>query len=341
MHKDNLSPSPYRKPNKVRGKYQNPYLVDAKRRLTDFALFQLGYFADEQTKLGVPEGFSYPNPREAHDPLAPHVSWINHCTFYVSCDGCNILTDPIWSKRCSPSQCVGPKRGHEPGISLHMLPPIHVVLISHNHYDHLDTYTVRELQKRNPHCVWVVPEGVKEWFLKRGIKRVVELSWWESSEFSLCTHTQLALSVSAVPTQHFSGRGLFDTDRSLWVGYVLDFKRPAGPDKRLYFCGDSGYNEFDFKQIGEKFGSMDLSLLPVGTYVPSAFMQTVHMSPQQATAVHQDVRSKLSVGMHWKTFRLSLEPSDQPPYDLYLSMQEAGLDPLSFRILDPGQVINW
>jgi len=325
---------------KVNGKYVNPYLKSSKRSLYDFLLLQLGYYNEEAPLAQVPHDFSYPNPKEAHSGDEPHASWINHSTFYVSCDGCNILTDPIWSTRCSPFSFIGPKRGHEPGIQLDMLPPIHLVLISHNHYDHLDEATVQTLNQRNPDCVWVVPTGVKQWLEKRGMKNVVELSWWEGSEH-LFQEQKLQLKITAVPTQHFSGRGLFDRDNTLWAGYVVDFSRKQKPAKRLYFCGDSGYNQYDFKQIGERFGGMDLSLIPVGTYVPSSFMQTVHMNPKQATAVHQDVRSKLSIGMHWKTFRLSMEPSDQPPYDLYLSMKEAGLDPHCFRILEPGQVINW
>lgn len=325
---------------RVDGRYTNPYLKSAKRSIYDFLLLQLGYYNDDISLPKPPESFTYPNPKEPHSAEEPHVVWVNHSTFYLSCDGCNILTDPIWSTRCSPFSFIGPKRVHNPGIELDMLPPIHFVLISHNHYDHLDVSTVMEIRRKNPDCIWVVPTGVKEWFTRKRIENVIELSWWESTDLSLSSF-QMELHITAVPTQHFSGRGLFDRDQTLWAGYVVDFTRKRKPAKRLYFCGDSGYNQYDFKQIGERFGGMDLSLIPVGTYVPSAFMQTVHMNPKQATAVHQDVRSKLSVGMHWKTFRLSMEPSDQPPYDLYLSMKEAGLDPLCFRILEPGQVINW
>lgn len=332
--------APY-KAQKVGGRYVNPHIEDTKRTLKDFLLWQLGYYNDPELPAEPPPSFAYPNPIAEHAPEKPHIAWINHSSFYVSCHGINLLTDPIFSSRCSPVAFVGPKRAHPPAIELEMLPPIHMVLISHNHYDHLDERSVKRIHARNPDVLFAVPRGVKRWFERRGIKNVIELSWWEAATIQMPHEKDVSIRIRGVPTQHFSGRGLFDTDATLWCGFVVDFFGSHKLPKRLYFCGDTGYNEHDFKEIGNVCGGMDLSLIPVGTYVPKQFMSPVHIGPEEATAIHQDVRSHLSVGMHWKTFRLSGEQTHQPPYDLFLSMKEKELEPLTFRILEPGQIINW
>ena len=310
-------------------RFINPYIDNNMRRKKDIIKWQLGYYNDPAFPTAPPADFIYPNPKKKIDEDQPHVTWINHCSFMIHMDGLNILTDPIWGERCSPFSFFGPKRQHNPPIDLDELPKIDLVLISHDHYDHLDEWTVKRLFRRFPDIQWVVPLRLKKWFEKRGMIKVIGLGWWQRGKIG-------SLTVTAVPCQHFSGRGLFDSDRTLWVGYVVESEK-----KRMYFVGDTGYNPYDFKMIGEAFKSMDLSLIPIGTYVPHKFMDPVHIDPSKATAIHQEVGSKLSVGMHWMTFRLSGENQHQPPYDLYLSMQEADLDPIDFRILEPGQTINW
>ncbi|MBP9841315.1 MAG: MBL fold metallo-hydrolase [Simkaniaceae bacterium] len=310
-------------------RYANKHIDDNYRKLKDIVLWQLGYYNDAALPPAPPEGFSYPNPRVDIDVEKPQVTWINHCSFMLQWENLHILTDPIWSDRCSPIPFLGPKRQHPVPIAIEDLPRIDIVLISHNHYDHLDERTVKALHRKNPHIRWVVAQGLKKWFVKRGITHVQELKWWDKALVG-------PFEITAVPCQHFSGRGIFDKDETLWVGYVMESE-----NKRFYFVGDTGYNPYDFKSIGKAFSYMDLSLIPVGTYVPHLFMDPVHICPVKATAIHQEVESKLSVGMHWKTFRLSGEGADQPPYDLYLSMKEVGLDPLNFRMLEIGQTINW
>ena len=334
-----ISDDPFAPYYKFKGKFVNPYLKESKRTLWDIALWQLGYYNDPVFPTIPPADFSYPNPKTKLKESEPVVSWINHCTFLVEIDGVNFLTDPIWSNRCSPVSFFGPKRIHEPPCGIDELPEIHYVLISHNHYDHLDEPTVRKLHDRFPNITWIIPLGLKSWFAKRGITKTCELAWWEDADFDL--DDKLSMTITAVPTQHFSGRGIFDTDKTLWVGYVVDFVRVKKSNKKLYFVGDTGYNEKSFKQIGSVFGGMDLSLIPIGTYIPHKFMDPVHIDPIKATAIHMDVKSKLSIGMHWKTFKLSGEPLIRPPYDLFLTMEENNLNPLDFRILDPGQKINW
>ena len=322
-------------------RYFNPHCQNTRRRLHDVFLWQVGYYNDKRPPRKVPKDFKYPNLKKRVQSESPKATWINHCSFLIEVDGLHLLTDPIWSERCSPFTNFGPRRRHDPPLSLKDLPSIDIVLISHDHYDHLDRETVNELHRLNPSTLWVVPLGVGKWMKKQGIRHVVELAWWEKMTLDVEGKPPLSLEVTAVPSQHFSGRTLFDKNQTLWAGYVLDFKRHRRKDKRLYFVGDTGYNRKDFKAIGEKFGEIDLSLIPIGTYVPARFMDPVHIDPKKATAIHQEVGSKLSIGMHWNTFRLSGEKQHQPPYDLYCSLEKAGVDPKKFRVINPGQRINW
>lgn len=324
------------------GKFYNSHIHrNYYRTVKEFFLWQLGYYNDKDQIVEKPADFSYPNRKEGVDLGQPKVSWLGHSTFLIQIGEMALLTDPVWSKRCSPVPFLGPKRNHLPPLSIGELPEIDLVLISHNHYDHLDRSTILQLAHRFPKITWVVPEGVKKWFYKRGQRQVVELLWWEKSELMLAKNQELSFSITAVPAQHFSGRGLFDRDDTLWAGFVVEFVKTGEKEKRLYFVGDTGYNECDFKQIGEVFESIDLSLIPIGSYVPHQFMDPVHIDPYKAALIHLEARSKLSVAMHWNTFRLSKEPLDQPPYDLFIALKEEKIDPSSFRVLDVGQTINW
>lgn len=321
-------------------RFFNPHVKDIKKRLRDIVWWQFGGFKDSMPPPTPPKDFSYPNPVVEVDEGAPKVTWINHCTFLIEIDGVRIITDPIWGKRCSPFSFFGPKRLHAPAIEIEDLPEIDMVLVSHDHYDHLDRKSVDRLNKRFPLARWCVPTGLMKWFHRRGVGNVCEHQWWQHSLFR-CADSNLEITVTAVPAQHFSGRGGWHQNTTLWCGFVVEFKRGDKKSKRLYFCGDTGYNPVDFKRIGERFSGFDLSLIPIGTYVPHEFMAPVHIDPEHAVKIHQDVGSSLTVGMHWKTFCLSSEGMEQPPYDLFLSMEEAGLSPLHFRAIDPGQTINW
>lgn len=319
-------------------RFANPHIDSTKRSLIDIALWQLGYYDDKRAPKRRPEKFRYPNSKRKLKDNAPQVTWINHCTFLVNVGNLSLLTDPIWSDRCSPFSFLGPKRRHETPLALEKLPRIDLVLLSHDHYDHFDKKTLLKLAELNPGITWIVPLGVKKRLHKLGLRHIIEMKWWE--EIHIGTQGQ-EIVVTAVPSQHFSGRGIFDKNRTLWTGFVVDFLQKEKQEKRLYFVGDTGYNKKDFKKIGEEFGEMDLSLIPIGTYVPGAFMDPVHISPHKAAAIHDEVGSLLSVGMHWKTFRLSSEDLEQPPYDLYCALKKRGIDPKTFRVLEPGQTINW
>lgn len=333
---------PYLKKNR---RFINPHIQNIRRGLWDVILWKTGYYDDpHEVPLlqKAPASFTYPLPPAPFNPELPSAMWINHSTTLIQIDGINILTDPIWSDRCSPFSFLGPKRRHEPSVKLEELPIIDYVLISHNHYDHLDRKSVLALHALYPEITWFVPTGVKRWFTKLGISQVIECAWWEEGFVVSKRNPEVSLRATAVPAQHFSGRGGTDLNRTLWAGWVVEVHRAEGKAlKRLYFVGDTGYNPYDFKQIGEHWKEMDLSLIPIGTYVPKAFMSPVHIGPVDSVKIHSEVHSKLSLGIHWKTFNLSDEASNRPPYDLFLEMQKAGLDPRTFLGLEPGTPINW
>lgn len=319
------------KSKKINGRYVNPHIGNIRRKTKDFLLWSIGFFRDHPFDL-VPEGFSYPLPNALFDESKNWAMWIGHSTYLISMGGVHILTDPIWSKRCSPVWLIGPKRKTALPLKINQLPKIDYVLISHDHYDHLDRPTVLKLNKRYPHLLWIVPKGVKKWFEHLEIKNVVELDWWEEA------HIDASFKISAVPTQHFSGRTAPHSNKTLWLGYVVEDLKTS---KVLYFVGDTGYNPYDFKDIGAKFPKIDLSLIPIGAYSPRKFMATVHIEPRDAVNIHKDVGSSFSLGMHWKTFRLSEEPQEQPPYDLLQALNLEKIDPSRFLAPDPGYKINW
>jgi len=310
-------------------RFTNPHSDDSRRTLWDVILWKLGYYDDEMPRLPPPSDFMYPAVAKNFDCRFPSAVWIGHSTYLIEIDGLSILTDPVWDSHCSPIPMRSFRRVSEPPIALADLPPIDLVLLSHNHYDHLDARSVAALHRFHPQIQWIVPLGVSPWFRRRGIESVTELGWWNKKETK-------KWRVTAVPAQHFSGRTLWDKNKTHWNGYVLE---TAG--KKLYFTGDTGYNPKDFKSIGDHWPFIDLSLIPIGTYSPQRFMQPVHISPYEAVQIHREVKSRLSLGMHWNTFRLSDEPLDRPPYDLYLAMKEKGLPFESFLPIDIGTYVNW
>lgn len=260
----------------------------------------------------------------------PTLTWIGHDSFLLQLDGRNILTDPHFSRRASPVQFAGPERWVAPGLALADLPPIDMVFISHSHYDHLDENSVCEIARRHPHARFFVPLGLKAWFDAHGIDNTVEQDWWEQRHHD-------GFTLHAVPVQHFSGRTLLDRNRTLWCGWVIE-----SSTRRVFFAGDSGYSA-DFEDIGARFPSMDLSLIPIGAYEPRWFMQAMHVNPEDAVKIHQDVRSQLSVAMHWGTFRLTLEPMDEPPRRLQAALTAAGIPPDQFIVMHHGETrqLSW
>lgn len=260
-----------------------------------------------------------------HNRAEATVTWINHSTLLVQLNGLNILTDPIWSERASPVGFLGPKRHAAPGIAFDDLPRIDAVVISHNHYDHLDADTVDRLHVRFGDALrFFVPLGLKPWFQDRGINSVSEMDWWDEVRIN-------GVRIVFTPVQHWSQRTLWNRNQTLWGGWWLE-----ADGKRFFFAGDTGYSD-DFKAIHTRLGSPDLAAIPVGTYEPHWFMGRHHVAPDEALRVHQDLGAKQSLGIHWGTFELSDESLDQPPKDFVAARSRARIADGEFFLLRHGE----
>ena len=251
------------------------------------------------------------------------VTFINHASLLIQLKGVNVLTDPIWSERASPFSFAGPARKREPGIRFNDLPEIHTILISHNHYDHLDLPTLQRLRdKFDP--LFIVPLGVDLLLQQNGISNTVALDWFDETGLR-------GLTVHAVPAKHFSGRGLGDTNQTLWAGYIIQ-----GGDQTIYFAGDTGYGNF-YKMIEEQFAPINLALLPIGAYKPVWFMQPIHMSPEEAVQAHIDLKAKKSIGMHFGTFPMADDGQEEPLHDLSIAIKSKSVKPEEFFTLKEGE----
>jgi len=271
------------------------------------------------------------SPRAAVDQVV--LTWVGHATFLIQIGGHNVLTDPMWSERASPVGFAGPRRWAPPGIPFDALPPIDAVLLSHNHYDHLDDRTVRRLVSRHPAARWFAPLRLAPFLLQRGARDVLELDWWEETRLG-------SLAIGCTPAQHFSARGFRDRNRTLWCGWSL-----VAPARQVFFAGDSGYHP-DFAAIGDRFGPFHAALLPIGAYEPRWFMRPVHMNPEEAVQAFQDLqrsrppisgRPVVMVGMHWGTFKLTDERMDEPPARVRRAWQAAGLQSAQLWLPAPGE----
>lgn len=268
----------------------------------------------------VPVDFARLNSPPADDL---QVTWIGHSTLLIQYRGLTILTDPMFSDRASPISFMGPRRYTDPALSLKDLPPLDAVVISHNHYDHMDDATIEAIGNS---ARWLVPLGNAALLAKSGVTNVTELDWWQKTNVKDITFT-------LTPTQHWSARGLFDRNETLWGSWAMNF---GGSDVNLWFGGDTGYNEVQFKEIGDKLGPFNMSFIPIGAYEPRWFMKNAHANPADAVQIHQDVRSDKSIGIHWGTFVLTSEEVTQPPIALKAALKEAGIPEEDFITLPLG-----
>ncbi len=298
-----------------------------------------GFGAVLRWQLGLGPKEALPVPPEEVPPYVPdivppdlelvrhpdssriQITWIGHSSFLIQAGGLNILTDPVYSDRVSPVPFIGPRRQAPPGIPFESLPRIDAVVISHDHFDHLDKPVIKRLGGAPR---YFVPPGIGDWLHGLNIERVSELDWWQSSFIG-------DVRFHCVPAQHFSGRGPFAFDRTLWAGWVIET-----PADRVYFAGDTGYSPH-FREIGERRGPILVALLPIGAYRPRWFMKTMHMDPAEAVQAHRDLGARHSVAMHWGTLRQSDEPLAEPPIYLRKAAREAGLAGEEFRVLKFGQ----
>jgi L-ascorbate metabolism protein UlaG (beta-lactamase superfamily) len=288
----------------------------------------------QQPIVGIEPDVGYLN--SGHREVA--VTWVGHATVLLQLDGLNILTDPHWSQRASPVSFLGPKRHQPPGLPFERLPRIDAVVISHNHFDHLDQPTVARLmaQKGGP-PKFFVPLGVQRWFqaevpgsvLDGPLQNVWGLDW--GGEFKLRGATGEAV-FTFLAIQHWSARGLFDRSETLWGSWAI-----LHPKFRFWFSGDLGFSK-DTADIGEQLGSIDLAAIAIGAYEPRWFMKGSHLNPTEAVQVMKDVRATRSLGIHWGTFEgLTDEPLDQPPKDLALALAAGGVDQSKFRVIKHGE----
>jgi N-acyl-phosphatidylethanolamine-hydrolysing phospholipase D len=258
---------------------------------------------------------------------ANYAVWVGHATYLINNGDINILTDPIFSKRASPIGFAGPKRMIPPAMQLNDLPKIDAVVVSHNHYDHFDIWSLKKLYKLNPETIFMIPVGDKKKLIKAGIENVVEMNWWESLKVSNTTF-------HFTPVQHWSKRGLFDRNKSLWGGWFMQTDALA-----LYHAGDTGYSN-DFKTTYERLGAPDYSFIPIGAYDPRWFMKDSHVNPEEAVQIALDLKSPYSFGMHWGTFTLTDEPVLEPPVRLERALVDQNLEPDFFRSPKPGEILQ-
>ncbi len=310
------------------GRFKNTYL-NAKSRRADFFRWRFGLGPKEKPAL-APETVPAYQPqvvtpdlnRLNHpDPETIQITWIGHDTFLIQVAGLNILTDPIFSDHASPLNFIGPKRIIPLPLQQEDLPLIQATIISHNHYDHLDSATITKLGNTTK---FFVPLGLSPWFRNLGVDDVMELDWWQAAEFG-------SVRLHCVPAQHFSMRTPFDANQTLWSGWVM-----ATPAGNIFYAGDTGYSP-DFQKIGRRLGPMRLALIPIGGYMPRWFMKPMHLNPAEAVMVHQDVGSRQSIGMHWGTFKLTEEPLAEPPLFLEKVLKQKSIKLDEFTILNIGE----
>ncbi len=253
------------------------------------------------------------------------VTHIGHASYLIQVDHQNILVDPVWAKRASPIRWAGPKRHNPPAVAFDDLPPIHAVLITHNHYDHLDTVSLERLWNRHRPSIFA-PLG-NDTILRAAVPamQVQTGDWWDGF------HLSETIRVTIVPSYHWSSRGLTDNRMALWGGFVLE--TPAGP---IYCAGDTAYRDgVLFPEIGRRFGAPAVAILPIGAYAPRWFMKTQHADPREAIQIACDCGAKQLLGVHWGAFALTDEPFDEPPARFAAAAKELAPH-VAFRALQAG-----
>ncbi|HVH31487.1 MAG TPA: MBL fold metallo-hydrolase [bacterium] len=253
------------------------------------------------------------------------ITYIGHATFLIQAAGTAFLTDPVYADRASPFQFAGPRRVRAPGIRFNDLPPISIVLLSHNHYDHCDLGTLVQVEHRfKP--TFLTPLGNGRLLQSVGIRAVEELDWWQAA-------SRAGFPITLTPAQHFSARWISDRNRALWGGFLMEL---AG--KRILFAGDSGYGPH-FGEMRRRLGPIDLALLPIGAYEPRWFMKDIHMNPEEAVQAHLDLAARASIAMHFGVFQLTPEAIDEPPTRLVRALASHGIPPTDFRVVTVGESV--
>ena len=283
---------------------------------------------DPDPRVFVRVAPAYTVPRGAPDLLT--ITWIGHTSFLIQIGGLNVLTDPVWSDRASPVQFAGPRRWVPPAVDFDRLPPIDAVILSHDHYDHLDSSTVSRLAERYPAAKWYAPLGVGGFLRRRGARDIIERDWWEETALG-------DLRLTCLPAQHFSGRTLGTRNRTLWCGWAL-----RTSNRSLFFAGDTALHP-DFASIAVRCGPFDVAILPIGAYEPRWFMGSVHMNPEDCIGAVEQLQTGqhgaglVMVAAHWGTFKLTDEPMDEPPARMRDRWRAAGRDHEDLWIMHHGE----
>jgi N-acyl-phosphatidylethanolamine-hydrolysing phospholipase D len=313
----NVTP-PHHRPG---GGFRNPWPNAELHGFKDFLRWRFG---DRRAQHIEPSPARDSLPTRAPVVVSPRAArgcrsatWVGHSTVLLQLGALNVLTDPVWGERASPLRWIGPRRLMSAALDFDALPEIDVVLLSHNHYDHLDAPTVRRIAKRFPNASWLCPMRVGSLLRSFGVKHLVERDWWQSVETpvfrAVCT-----------PAQHFSARGLGDRGDTLWCGWTIETD-----GVRVYFARDTALHP-EFDAIGERLGPFDLVMLPIGAYEPRWFMRAVHMDPDDAVQAYRALTASSGstppcLTLHWGTFRLTDEAVTEPPERFAKLWREAGL----------------
>ena len=314
------------------GRFRIPWPMEdpGRRGMRDIARWMFGRLRHHPPPDPPVSAFPMGEPRIVQ-PRAPvdeiRITWVGQSTFLIQAGGLNLLTDPHWSPRASPISLLGPRRFVPPGVAFEDLPPIDAVLLSHDHYDHLDEPTVRRLNARSGSAVqWITPLGYTTWFRRCGVRSVAELDWWDTAELDG------GVRVTCAPAQHWTRRGLREYNDRLWGSFAI--RLPDG--RAIYFAGDSGYFA-GYQEIGERLGPFAAVLMPIGAYDPRWFMKPSHMNPEEAVRAYQDLGGGGAfVAMHWGTFRLTDEDPLEPPIRLRQAWDAAELPAHDLHVLRHG-----
>jgi N-acyl-phosphatidylethanolamine-hydrolysing phospholipase D len=330
----------------INGKFRNPYLpADFQPSVITFLKAR---FFDDMQWPDEPENYreywQEADLERIHNPdyNKAQATLVGHSTVLLQYRGINILTDPVFSERPSFSQYIGPKRYTPPALKIAQLPNIDIIVISHNHYDHLDVDSVKALTDKTflnkvngSQPLWLVPLGLKKWFAQYGISNIQEMDWWQ--ELKIDTKSNSKLTIQAQPSQHWSRRSIFDTNESLWASWAFIWPESKRTEKfTAWFGGDTAYNPYQFKEIGEALGEVDLAMIPIGAYEPRWFMKTQHVNPLDAVEIFKDINAKSAFGIHWNTFVLTAEAVDEPPKALERALQKNRITAELFQAMNIG-----
>lgn len=312
--------------------FKNLYIDDVRKNLFD--ILEMRYFGDVKWADHVAFADRIPHRnldlKKVLTPGSqPQVSWLGHSTFLVQYRGINILTDPVFCERTSPFSFAGPKRYTAHVVDYASLPPIDYVIISHNHYDHLDADATQALSRDGNAPRYFVPLGLKAWLLEENPRirpdHVTEMDWGDEVRHG-------GVRFGSHPSQHWSARSLYDRFETLWASWRVEVD-----DFSFWFAGDTGYNERLFRELGRQVPAVDISFIPIGAYSPRDFMKPYHLNPEEAVKVHQHMRTRQSIGMHWGTYPLTAEPPTEPPVRLRAAADKAALGADEFTVMQLGE----